>query len=77
MTSDEVTTTNIEDLGTVLIDGQPLDEGGLPFDMTIRLDAAGRSQLTKALLSGEESIEVCGTFGEVYTLTLQSIDCKV
>ena len=74
MTRDEVTTTNTEDLGTVLIDGQPLDEGGLPFDMTIRLDSAGRSQLTKALLSGIDLIEVCGTFGEIYTLTLRSID---
>ena len=56
MTRDEVTMTNTEDLGTVLIDGQPLDEGGLPIDMTIGLDAAGRSQLTKALLSGIDSI---------------------
>ena len=74
MTRCEVATNNTEDLGTVLIDGQPLDEGGLPFDMTIRLDAAGRSQLTKALLSGIDSIKFYGTFGEVYTLTLQSID---
>ena len=74
MTRDEVTTTNTEDLGTVLIDGQPLDEGGMPFDMTIRLDAAGRSQLTKALLSGIDLIEVCGTSGEAYTVNIRSID---
>lgn len=63
-----------EEIGTVLIDGQPLDEWGLPIDMTINLDSIGRSQLTKALLSGEDSIEVCGTYGEVYRLTLRSID---
>ena len=74
MTRDEVTMTNTEDLGTVLIDGQPLNEWGLPIDMTIGLDAAGRSQLTKALLSGEESIEVCGTSGEAYTVNIRSID---
>ena len=69
-----ITMTNTEDIGTVLIDGQPLNEWGLPIDMTINLDSTGRSQLTKALLSGIDSIEVCGTFGEVYTLTLRSID---
>ena len=66
--------TNTEDYGTILIDGQSLNEWGLPIDMTITLDSAGRSQLTKALLSGIDSIEVCGTYGEVYRLTLRSID---
>ena len=74
MTRDEVTTANTEDLGTFLIDGQPLNEWGLPIDMTINLDAAGRSQLTKALLSGIDSIKFYGTFGEVYTLNIRSID---
>ena len=74
MTRDEVTMTNTEDLGTVLIDGQPLNEWGLPIDMTISLDTAGRSQLTKALLSGIDSMKFCGTYGEVYTLNIRSID---
>jgi len=66
--------TNTEHTGTILIDGHPLNEGGLPIDMTIDLDPAGRARLIKALISGVTSIVVCGTFGELYTLNIRSIE---
>ena len=61
-----------EHLGTVLITGQSLNEWGLPVDMAITMDAAGRAQLIEALIGGAHSIKVCGTFGEVYTFMFKT-----
>ena len=61
-----------EHLGTILITGQNLTAWGLPVDVAMTMDAAGRAQLIEALISGAHSIAVCGTFGEVYTLTFKT-----
>ena len=63
---------NTEHLGAILITGQPLDEWGMPIDMAMTMDAAGRAQLIEALINGAHSIEVCGTFGEVYALMFKT-----
>ena len=63
---------NTEHLGTILITGQPLNEWGLPIDMAMTMEAAGRAQLIEALINGAPSIDVCGTFGEVYTLMFKT-----
>ena len=63
---------NTEHLGTILITGQNLTAWGLPVDVAMTMDAAGRAQLIEALIGGAHSIEVCGTFGEVYTLRFKT-----
>ena len=61
-----------ENIGSILITGQNLTAWGLPVDVAMTMDAAGRAQLIEALISGAHSIEICGTFGEVYTLTFKT-----
>ena len=63
---------NTEKLGTILITGQNLTAWGLPVDVAMTMDAAGRAQLIEALISGAHSIAIRGTFGEVYTLTFKT-----
>jgi len=72
MTKGEVAMNNTEHLGTILITGQNLTAWGLPVDVAMTMDAAGRAQMIEALSNGAHSIEVCGTFGEVYTLTFKT-----
>ena len=72
MTKCEVARTNTENIGTILVTGQNLTAWGLPSDVAMTMDAAGRAQLIEALISGAHSIAVCGTFGEVYTLRFKT-----
>ena len=72
MTKGEVARTNTENIGSILITGQNLTEWGLPVDVAMTMDAAGRAQLIEALINRAHSIEVCGTFGEVYTLRFKT-----
>ena len=72
MTNGEVAMNNTEHIGTILITGQNLTAWGGPVDVAMTMDAAGRAQLIEALINGAHSIEVCGTFGEVYTLMFKT-----
>ena len=72
MTRGEVAMNNTEHIGTILITGQNLTAWGLPVDVAMTMDAAGRAQLIEALINGAHSIEVCGAFGEVYTLRFKT-----
>ena len=72
MTRGEVAMNSTENIGTILITGQNLTAWGLPVDVAMTMNAAGRAQLIEALMNGVHSIEVYGTFGEVYTLRFKT-----